>query len=102
MLCLGAGIVAAQTPAPEPGAPARPLTALEQAVTAPTDFDIHCAGFFRHQELDDSGSVMGGEDGGLKNEFGDRDIIFLSPGEGRIRAPGGKYMLLRPVRDPGF
>ncbi|MBI4442665.1 MAG: hypothetical protein HY649_04745 [Acidobacteria bacterium] len=65
----------------------------------PTQSDIYCAGFFTHRAIERGLFVLGSSDGGFKNEFADRDIIYLSKGQGWITAPGGEYMLLRPVKD---
>jgi len=65
----------------------------------PTDSDISCAGYFSHRAPDLGIFVMGSEDGGLKNEFADRDYIYLSRGSGAAAAPGAEYMLVRPVKD---
>ncbi|MDP2734894.1 MAG: hypothetical protein Q8P12_01665, partial [bacterium] len=75
------------------------LTPSERAALAPTETDIYCAGFFTHRSIEQGLFVLGGEEGGFKNEYSDRDILFLSQGRGWINAPGGQYMLIRPVRD---
>src|SRR3990170_6745579 len=66
---------------------------------SPTESDIYCAGFFTHRPIETGLFVLGSSDGGFKNEFADRDMIYLNKGQGWITAPGGQYMLLRPVKD---
>ena len=88
---------AAQTAAP--GAQAGPLTAVQKAVLAPTDSDIYCAGFFTRRPIEPGLLVLGSEAGALRYEFVDGDIIYLSKGRKWLKAPGGLYMLVRPVRD---
>ena len=66
---------------------------------APTDSDIYCAGFYTHRPIETGLFVLGSPDGGFKNEFADRDVLYLSKGQGVITAPGGEYMLIRPVQD---
>lgn len=75
------------------------LTAAQRAVEAPTDADIYCAGFFSGTPVGSDLTVLSGQDNGLRFEYGERDIVFLSKGAERIKAPGGQYMLLRPVKD---
>lgn len=65
---------------------------------APTEWDLYCAGFFTHRPIDAGMRVMGGEDGGFKNEYGDGDIIYLSRGAGA--APGSQFVVIRAIRDP--
>lgn len=72
-------------------------TALSQLGKAPTDADIYCAGFFTHRSPGADMTVLGSEDGGFKNEYGDRDFIYLSKGQGVT--PGGQYMLVRAALD---
>lgn len=76
--------------------PARMVAQGAQAA-APTESDLYCAGFFTRRPMDAGMSVLGSEDGGFKNEYGDRDILYLSRGQGA--APGGQFMVVRPVRD---
>lgn len=66
----------------------------------PTYADIYCAGFLTDRTIQGGLFVVAGEEGGLKNIYSDRDIIYLSRGAGYIVNPGGEYRLLRPVRDP--
>ena len=75
-------------------------TAVSQLGRAPTESDIYCAGFFTHRAPDAGMSVLGSEDGGFKNEFGDRDFVYVSKGPGA--SPGAQYMLVRPVKDPNL
>jgi hypothetical protein len=102
LLCLAtAGMLRAQTPRREPKpAPQTyvPNTA-QMAGKAPTESDIYCAGFFSHAPVESSLAVLGGQDNGLKFEYGDRDLIYLNQGQGAINASGGSYMLIRPVKD---
>ena len=70
-----------------------------EAGMAPSDSDIYCAGFFTNRSIEPGLIVLGSEDGGFKNEYADRDIVYLSKGQGWINAPGGQYMLLRPMKD---
>src|SRR3989338_11266113 len=72
-------------------------TAASQMGRAPTETDICCAGFFTHRSLGAGMTVLGNEDGGFKNEYGDRDFIYLS--KGQTASPGGQYMLVRAVKD---
>jgi hypothetical protein len=99
-VCLGAAAsLAAQMAVPAQGAPVAPLTAVQRAVQAPTDSDIYCAGFFTRRSIEPGLFVLGSEEGTLKNEFSDRDSIYLSKGRKWINAPGGQYMLIRPLKD---
>ncbi|MBI4465202.1 MAG: hypothetical protein HY647_10905 [Acidobacteria bacterium] len=66
---------------------------------APTDADIYCAGFFTRRPIERGLIVLGSPDVGFKNEFADRDVLYLSKGQGWITAPGGHYMLIRPLKD---
>ena len=61
----------------------------------PTDSDLYCAGYFTQRALGTGMEVLGGEDGGFKNEFGDRDIIYLTRGQGA--APGTLVEIESPV-----
>jgi hypothetical protein len=63
----------------------------------PTDSDLYCAGYFTQGPVDTSMTILGSEDGGLKNEFVDHDIIYLTRGQGA--APGTEFMVVREVRD---
>src|SRR3990167_9416515 len=72
-------------------------TAASQMGRAPTETDIYCAGFFTHRSLGAGMTVLGSEDGGFKNEYGDRDFIYLS--KGQAASPGGQYMLVRAMKD---
>ena len=72
-------------------------TAASQMGRAPTETDIYCAGFFTHRSLGADMTVLGSEDGGFKNEYGDRDFIYLS--KGQAASPGGQYMLVRAMKD---
>jgi hypothetical protein len=85
VICLAIGVAAAF-----------PARGSAQAL-GPTDSDLYCAGFFTSRPLD-AMTVLGGESGGLKNEFSDRDIIYLSRGQGA--SPGSEFMVVRPIRDP--
>ena len=64
---------------------------------APTEADLYCAGFITPRSMDAGMSVLGSEDGGFKNEYGDRDIIYLSRGQGAT--PGNQFIVVRPIRD---
>ena len=66
---------------------------------SPTDSDIYCAGFFARQPIAPNLIVLSSEDGGFKNEYVDRDIIYLNKGNQAISAPGGQYIVVRPVKD---
>lgn len=99
VVLLALGVVTAFPPrmaAQQAGTP----TAASQMGRAPTESDIYCAGFFTHRPPDAGMTVLGSEDGGFKNEFGDRDFVYLSKGQGA--SPGGQYMLVRPVKDPNL
>ncbi|MBI1955085.1 MAG: hypothetical protein HYS38_01685 [Acidobacteria bacterium] len=97
-LCLGlmvgfSGALWAQQASPQGEA------ATAQRGQAPTDSDIYCAGFFARQPIAPNLVVLSNEDGGFKNEYVDRDIIYLNKGKQAISAPGGQYILVRPVKD---
>ncbi|MBI4459225.1 MAG: hypothetical protein HY648_04095 [Acidobacteria bacterium] len=66
---------------------------------APTDSDIYCAGFFAPQPIAPSLAVLSSEDGGFKNEYADRDLVYLNKGRQAISAPGAQYILVRPAKD---
>jgi len=46
--------------------------------------------------MDAGMSVLGSEDGGFKNEYGDGDLIYLSRGQGAT--PGSQFVVARPIR----
>ena len=73
-------------------------TAVSPMGRAPTESDIYCAGFFTHRSVEAGMAVLGSEDGGFKNEYGDRDFVYMS--KGQAASPGSQYMLVRPVKDP--
>jgi len=91
--------LAAQTAAPGQEPPARSLTAAELATKALTDSDLYCDGHFTHRPVESGLFVLGSEDGALKFEFSNQDIIYLSKGRKSINVPGGQYMVMRPVKD---
>lgn len=98
ILCLGAaGALRAQNATPEQQP--ETMTAAQKAGHAPTDADIYCAGFFTRSPIGSDLVVLGGVDNGLRFEFADRDIVYLNQGAEVVKAPGGKYMLLRPIKD---
>lgn len=72
-------------------------TAMPPMGLAPTESDIYCAGFLTRRSMESGMTVLGSEDGGFKNEYGDRDFIYMSKGPGAT--PGGQYMLVRPALD---
>lgn len=94
-----AGMLMAQASAPAE----RPLisapTATQMAGLAPTDSDVYCAGFFTHRAIESDMIVLSSPDAGLSYEFADRNIIYLNKGSKYLKAPGGEYMLLRPIKD---
>ena len=97
---LGAAMfLGAQTAIPQQEQTSESPSALERATQAPTEFDIYCAGFFTRRNVESGLFVLGGEEGVLKNEFADRDYIYLSSGRKLINAPGGQYMLIRALKD---
>ena len=65
-----------------------PADVAGQAV-GPTDVDLYCAGYFTQRAIGTGMTVLSGNDGGAKIEFGDRDIIYLTRGEGAARRAGG-------------
>ena len=99
-VCLGAAAsLAAQAAAPAQRSQAGRVSAVQRAVLAPTDTDIYCAGFFTQRSIEPGLFVLSSEDGALKSEFADRDRIYLSKGRKGLNAPGGQYMLVRPIKD---
>lgn len=70
-----------------------------QRAQAPTDSDMYCAGFFAPQPIAPYLVVLSNEDAGFKNEYVDRDVIYLNKGRQVISAPGGQYLMVRPVKD---
>ena len=86
VICLAIGLAAAF-----------PSLAAAQAA-APTDTDLYCAGFFTPRPLAAAMAVLGSEAGGLKHEYSDRDVIYLTRGQGA--GPGSQFMVVRPIRDP--
>lgn len=97
--CLGAAVLGAQTPASEPIPQPASVTRAQTAGQAPTDADIYCAGFFTRRAIAPDLVILGGSDYGLRFEYGDRDMIHLNKGAETIKSPGGKYMVLRPLKD---
>lgn len=94
-------VLSAQTQTRGPRSmPEQPATtAAQRAGRAPTDADVYCAGFFTRRAISPELIVLGGEENGLKFEFGDRDIVYLNKGAEVVKSPGAKYMLLRPMQD---
>src|SRR5690242_19831165 len=74
-------------------------TRAQRATAAPTESDVYCAGFFTQTPVLSNLIVLSGQDPGLRFEYGQRDVIFLNKGADVIKAPGGRYMLLRAVKD---
>ncbi len=74
-------------------------SAAQRASLAPTDSDVYCAGFYTHRTVDASFTVLGGPDNGLKFEFSAGDTVYLNKGSKFINAPGGDYLLVRPIKD---
>ena len=72
--------------------------ALLLAQTGPSDSDMYCAGFFTHRAMTGP-KVQASEEAGMKNEFASGDYVYLDHGRNAIAAPGGQYMLLRPMQD---
>ena len=70
-----------------------------QVGQAPTTSDIYCAGFFSSSPVEATIEIFGGEDGGFRNEFIERDIVYLSKGREWITTPGTEYMVVRPAID---
>ena len=66
----------------------------------PTYADVYCAGFVTDRQIQSGLSVLTGEEGGLKNEYSDRDIVYLSRQSGYAVSPGSEFILIRPVLDP--
>ena len=104
------GAIAQTTPpdaSQEPSAPPPPTrtimsqapSAAQRASLAPTDSDVYCAGFYTHRSIDSSFSVLGGPDNGLKFEYSAGDTIYMNKGRKFINAPGGEYILVRPIKD---
>ncbi len=75
-----------------------PMAGQAAQAMGPTAMDLYCAGYYTQRQVDTGMSILGGEDGGFKNEFSDRDIIYLTRGQGA--APGAQFMVVRPVYDP--
>src|SRR5688572_13818248 len=69
------------------------------AQRAPGDTDLYCAGFFTTEFVEPGLTVQSSEDSGFKNEFADRDYVYLNRGQDTIVNTGGHYMLLRPRAD---
>jgi hypothetical protein len=90
-----AGLVLAQCVVAQTSSPSVAV----KAMLAPTDSDIYCAGYFTHQELPKTLSVLGGPDSGLVYEYGTGDTVYLNKGKKMISAPGAQYMLVRPTKD---
>lgn len=78
-------------------APAPTTAAL--AGQAPSYSDLHCAGFYTRRYVEEGLMILGTGDGGLKNEYSPHDYVYLNKGAGWITAPGGEYMVIRPVKD---
>ena len=87
VLAFAGGSAFAQNPAPP-------------AWHQPSYSDIYCAGFIADKPLESGLFVVTGEEGGLKQIYSERDIIYLSRGAGNIVNPGGEYMILRAATDP--
>jgi hypothetical protein len=69
------------------------------AQARPSDADLYCSGFFTSRVIETGLRVQSSEDAGFKNEFADRDYIYLSRGKDTVVNTGGQYMLLRPKVD---
>src|SRR5947199_777989 len=66
----------------------------------PKDSDVYCAGFISETPPVRGLFITVGAEGGLKQVFNERDIVYLSRGAGFIVNPGGEYILLREITDP--
>jgi hypothetical protein len=82
-----------------PSMMAQAPSAAQSASLAPTDSDVYCAGFYTHRAIDASFAVLGGPDNGLKFEFSAGDNVYMNKGSKFIKAPGGDYLLVRPIKD---
>ena len=69
------------------------------AQTAPTQSELNCAGYFTRKTVETGLIIQSSEEVGFKNEFGAGDYVYLNKGKDAITAPGGLYMVLRPVKD---
>ena len=74
-----------------------PMAGQGNQTLRPTDADLYCAGYFTHRTMGSGMTILRGEDGGFKNEFGIGDIIYLTRGQGA--SPGTEFMVVRPVYD---
>lgn len=70
-----------------------------QAQLRPNDAELYCSGFFTHRAIETGLRVQSSEESGFKNEFSDRDYIYLNRGRETVVNTGGQYMLLRPRVD---
>ncbi len=86
-------------PQPQTSRPAFVSGRTERAHT-PTYADVYCAGFITERLIQSGLFVLSGEEGGLKNEYSDRDIVYLSRQQGYAVNPGSEFILIRPVYDP--
>ena len=93
-----AALLSAQTPAPGDLQSSQLPATVERVTRQPTESDVYCTGFFTARKMASSLIVLGGEEGALKNEYGDHDIVYLSGGRSRMNIPGGQYMLVRPIK----
>jgi hypothetical protein len=69
------------------------------AQSRPMDSDLYCAGFFTTRAIETGLTVQSSEEAGFKNEFTERDFVYLNRGKNTIVNTGGQYMLLRPTVD---
>ncbi len=77
-------------------------TAAQRAALSLTDTDLYCSGYFAQDSIHSGITVLGGPDGGLKNEFSDGDAIYLTKGNREISTPESEYMILRAEADPNM
>lgn len=73
--------------------------ATARAQVRPSDADLYCSGFFTTRAIETGLRVQSSEESGFKNEFTDRDYIYLNRGKETVVNTGGQYLLLRPRTD---
>jgi len=69
------------------------------AQARPMDTDLYCSGFYTSRQIETGLSIQSSEEAGFKNEFTERDYVYLNRGKDTVVNTGGQYMLLRRTVD---
>ena len=68
----------------------------------PSDTDMYCGGYISDKPPVKGLFVLTGEEGGVKNLYTERDVVYLSRGAGYAVNPGAEFILVRKTIDPNI